>query len=165
MRMKREMNMKAVFFRFMNGRYGQQGLDSLGFFLIFMVLVLMGSPFVWIASPFVAGWIVFRLLSRNTTGRSAEERQFRKITSVVAGWLAPFWRTIAKTFAFAAGFVWRFVRKSTVRYRQERTRFRERKTYMHVHCPQCRNVLRLPRGKGRLSVTCPVCKKAFDKAT
>ena len=157
--------MKTFFFRFMSGRYGQQGLDSLGFFLIFLVLMLMGSPFVWMASPFVAGWIIFRLLSRNTAGRFAEEQHFRKITSVVAGWLAPFWRTIAKTFAFAVGFIWRFVRRITVKFRQERIRFQERKTHLHVHCPQCRNVLRLPRGKGRLSVTCPVCKKAFVKAT
>ena len=157
--------MKAVFFRFMSGRYGQQGLDSLGFFLIVMVLILAGSPYVWVFSPFAAVWMIFRLLSCNTAGRFAEEQQFRRITSVVAGWLTPFWRTIAKTLAFAAGFVWRFIRKSTVKFRQERTRFRERKTHMHVHCPQCRNVLRLPRGKGRLSVTCPVCKKAFDKAT
>jgi hypothetical protein len=163
--MKREMMMKAAFMRFMSGRYGQQGLDSFGFFLVIMVLVLAGSPFVWIASPLVVVWEVFRLLSRNTAGRLSEELHFRKITSVVAGWLSPIWRIIAKTAAYAAGFIWRFIRDAKVKYRQARIRIRERKTHMFIHCPQCRNVLRLPRGKGRLSVTCPVCRKTFLKST
>ncbi|HBQ64708.1 MAG TPA: hypothetical protein DD727_07270 [Clostridiales bacterium] len=51
-------------------------------------------------------------------------------------------------------------------------RIRRRQTFHHksrdtftFSCPQCKNKLRLPRNRGRLKVTCPVCKHEFFKKT
>ena len=37
-------------------------------------------------------------------------------------------------------------------------RFRDRKTHVYFKCLSCKATLRLPRGKGDVSVTCPKCK-------
>ncbi len=158
--------MKEAWQKFMSGRYGFRGwADSLGLFLYFMVFVLLGMPFVWALAPVLGGWQVYRMLSRNGNARQMEEQQFRKITGAVAGWLAPVWRVVGRSVAFIAGKGWRFSKKTALTYRQTRTRIKERKTHVFVNCPKCRNVLRLPKGKGKLGVTCPVCGNAFTKET
>jgi LSD1 subclass zinc finger protein len=36
---------------------------------------------------------------------------------------------------------------------------------LFIKCPGCHNMLRLPRGKGKLQVTCPKCGERFNKKT
>lgn len=40
-------------------------------------------------------------------------------------------------------------------------RFKERKTHRYFKCPSCKQTLRVPRGKGNISITCPKCKNVF----
>ena len=44
----------------------------------------------------------------------------------------------------------------------ERIRDREHRYY---DCPRCRQPIRVPRGKGKISITCPKCKEKFIKKT
>ena len=44
----------------------------------------------------------------------------------------------------------------------DRMKDREHK---HFRCPQCRQHVRVPRGKGKISITCPRCKEKFVKKT
>ena len=44
----------------------------------------------------------------------------------------------------------------------ERIRDREHRYY---DCPRCRQQIRVPRGKGKISITCPKCKEKFIKKT
>ena len=46
-----------------------------------------------------------------------------------------------------------------------RRQWKDRHTHYYLRCPSCRHRLRLPRGKGLLTVTCPVCKKTFRRKT
>ena len=46
--------------------------------------------------------------------------------------------------------------------RQARVRFRNRKQYKYFKCPQCRTRMRLTRGCGEKTVTCPHCKNTFQ---
>ncbi|WP_425538376.1 hypothetical protein [Microaceticoccus formicicus] len=39
------------------------------------------------------------------------------------------------------------------------------KDYVYMSCPNCKEELRVPRGKGKLKVTCPSCKHSFIKRT
>ena len=43
--------------------------------------------------------------------------------------------------------------------------FRQRKDYAFFRCPSCREVVRVPRGKGKIRITCPRCGYAFEKKT
>ena len=44
-----------------------------------------------------------------------------------------------------------------------KTRFRQRKDYRFYSCPGCGNRLRVPRGKGRIQITCPRCGQRFER--
>ena len=38
----------------------------------------------------------------------------------------------------------------------------ELRAYKHAKCPSCRQKVRVPRGKGKLRVTCPKCHEKFE---
>ena len=42
-------------------------------------------------------------------------------------------------------------------------RFKTRKEYKYFKCPNCKQELRVPRGRGEITVTCPKCKQSFDR--
>ena len=44
----------------------------------------------------------------------------------------------------------------------ERVRDRSHKYY---DCPRCRQPVRVPRGKGKIAITCPKCKERFIRKT
>ena len=35
----------------------------------------------------------------------------------------------------------------------------------YFHCPKCRPQVRVPKGKGKIAITCPKCKEKFIKKT
>ena len=37
--------------------------------------------------------------------------------------------------------------------------------HRYYDCPQCRQTVRVPRGKGKISITCPKCKEKFVRKT
>lgn len=63
-----------------------------------------------------------------------------------------------------------FSRNTYKRYRENRKylmlieRFRD-KQHRYFDCPRCRQQVRVPRGKGKISITCPKCKEKFIRKT
>lgn len=59
-------------------------------------------------------------------------------------------------------------RKISVRYDENRryqmlmTQLKDRQ-HRYYHCPKCRQMTRVPRGKGRIAITCPRCGEKFIK--
>ena len=43
-------------------------------------------------------------------------------------------------------------------------RFKD-KEHRYYDCPRCRQQIRVPKGKGKISITCPKCKEKFIKKT
>jgi uncharacterized paraquat-inducible protein A len=41
--------------------------------------------------------------------------------------------------------------------------FAQRKTHCFFRCPQCRQRVRVPRGRGKIAITCPRCHTEFIK--
>ena len=39
------------------------------------------------------------------------------------------------------------------------------KEHRYFTCPRCRQTVRVPRGKGKIAITCPKCKEKFTKKT
>ena len=37
--------------------------------------------------------------------------------------------------------------------------------HRYYDCPKCRQMVRVPRGKGKISITCPRCREKFVKKT
>ena len=61
-------------------------------------------------------------------------------------------------------------RKTYQRYQENRTflsmvgRLKDRQ-HRSFDCPKCRQMVRVPRGKGKISITCPRCREKFVKKT
>jgi len=63
-----------------------------------------------------------------------------------------------------------FSRNTYKRYQENRKflQFFERlkdREHRYYDCPKCRQVVRVPRGKGKIAITCPKCKERFVKKT
>lgn len=122
--------------RFMQGRYGS---DALTLFLmcvgIGLNIVSMFVPFLSFLALAVFAFAVWRMLSRNIYARQKENAAYLR------GWQC--------VKNFFSGF---------------RPRA-DAKTHRHYKCPECRQEVRVPRGKGKILITCPRCGKKFEKKT
>ena len=129
---------KFTLARFMQGRYG---LDALGRFLVWAALILyvlgilipsyVGGLFSFLGLAALI-YTLFRMFSRNTARRSAENTWF--------------WNKTAKLRTAVS---------------QARVRFKNRKEYKYFRCPKCHAWLKLKRGSGEGTLTCGKCKHAF----
>ena len=55
----------------------------------------------------------------------------------------------------------KFWHKITGFFKFQNQKFKQRKTHKFVKCKNCKKVLRLPKHKGKISVTCPYCNNQF----
>ena len=140
-----------MFREFFNGRYG---IDRLTLTLFLLAAILINTDYMWIIGVGILGYGVFRMLSKNIDKRYRELQSFDKIVSKVRQFLRPVTTLIVKGFDFLYQ-----------KYVFYKTRLQQQKYFVFTKCPKCKNTLRLPRNKGKLSVTCPVCKSEFLKKT
>lgn len=67
--------------------------------------------------------------------------------------------------------IFRMLSRNTYKRYQENRKFlrlMERlkdREHRYFDCPRCRQPVRVPRGKGKISITCPKCKEKFIKKT
>lgn len=124
--------------RFMYGRYGG---DPLGFFLlaVYVVFYLLSSvlhnTLLYALSIAVGAWAIFRMLSRHIDRRRAENAKFMALAGPSIRWL------------------------------KLRRTIRRDKEHRYFKCPNCGQQLRVPRGKGKISVTCRNCGVSFEEKT
>lgn len=136
---------------FFAGRYG---MDNLTFVLVFLSVILLNIDYVWILGVGLLGYSAFRITSRNIDKRRKELQSFDRMTAGIRQLLAPAGGAVARgliSLQKSAG--------SSI------TRFQQRKQFVFVKCVKCKNTLRLPRNKGKLLATCPVCKAEFTIKT
>lgn len=127
------------FRKFMAGRYGADQL-TVAVLVLYAVLYLLSQLtrsiwLFWIA-VIVFAICVFRMFSRNTSQRYKENMAFLRWWNPVASW-----------------------------FRKVKYSVRDHKVYRYYKCPNCSNRLRVPRGKGKIQITCPVCRTEFIKKT
>ena len=122
---------------FMRGRYGSDKLSR--FMLLFSAsLMILSLPrvlrFLYFVGLFIMLLSILRSLSRNFAARRKELDAYLKIE-----------------------------RKITGRISLSKRKWNERKTHKYFRCPKCKAVLRVPKGKGKINITCTKCKHKFDK--
>lgn len=122
---------------FMTGRYGVDDLSkfTLGLTLVFVVLSFLFGGWLFFLLG-VAGLVLtyYRMLSRDFAKRSEENAKFLSMTEGIRKKL-------------------RIMKK----------RFDGRKDYRFFKCPDCGQEVRVPKGRGRIRITCPKCKAQFDR--
>ena len=122
--------------RLMYGRYGSDpfNLFLVGLYLILYLLsVLTRFSPLYWVSFFLVCYSLFRMLSRNFERRRAENARFMRLAAPLLQWL-------------------RFQRS-----------VRRDKEHRYFKCPNCGQYLRVPRGKGRITVTCRGCGATFQE--
>ncbi len=67
--------------------------------------------------------------------------------------------------------IFRTLSRNTYKRYQENRKFLQimgrikDRNHRYFDCPKCRQVVRVPRGKGKISITCPRCREKFVKKT
>ena len=81
-------------------------------------------------------YIYYRMFSRNISRRSAENEKYMK-----------------------------YHYRCMTKFNQLRARIKDSKTHRIFKCPSCGQKIRVPKGKGRISIKCPKCRIEFIKKT
>ena len=139
--------MKERLRKFMEGRYGA---DELNRFLIMCgwVLLLLGftlSVFNSRAAAIAGSVLValswaflilsmFRTLSKKTRERASENYRYFICKNRLLSWC-----------------------------KRLKSRWQDRKVHRYFKCPQCGATVRVPKGKGKIRITCPHCRHQFVK--
>ena len=122
---------------FMQGRYGN---DEFNVFLLIASLVLMllsRSIFLWFLYPIALFMIIFclvRTYSRNISKRYNERQWFLRKKNSFMSW-----------------------------YRIKADAWNNRRTDRYFRCKKCRASVIVPKGVGKIEVTCPKCRNKFIK--
>ena len=115
--------------QFMAGRYGTDALNQflsiLAVVLLLLSLVTGWGIFTWLGLAALI-YCYFRTFSRNISRRTEENYRFYNLKERVAG-----------------------------KFRGIKRRWDDRKTYRYFRCPKCRQMLRVPKGRGRIEISCP----------
>lgn len=121
---------------------GRNGNDQLGLAMLFVALIFniifrfaKIGIFSLIASVLLI-LVIYRMFSRDLPKRQAENRRFVSL-----------WSDTKHNFT-----AWR-------------TRQKQSKEFKFFACPACKNMLRVPRGKGKIQITCPKCGQRFGGKT
>ena len=143
------MNFKDKLRQFFTGRYGGDSLNT--FICVISMLSLLAASIVTSAASgktalaiglalfavaaVLVGFAAFRVFSRNLAARRKEYDWFRRV------------------------FVIPFTRKKN----EAKTRSAQKDTHRFFKCPGCRQTVRVPKGKGKIRITCPKCGKVFER--
>ena len=134
--------MREKFIRFMQGR---DGADEFAKFTIgvslFLIIVaaflnrnsLAGGLFDSVGLLLMA-YTYFRIFSRNISRRYVENQKYLQIKSDLKR---------------------RFLREKNI--------MNQRKVYHIYKCPGCAQKIRVPKGKGKIEISCPKCHTRFIK--
>ena len=125
--------------RFMYGRYGSDELTLFIMGAALLFFLLSGFRVLWFlyfVGALLLIWATFRSLSRNLAARRRERERYLRLISK------------PKNF-----------------FKLQKNKHRDRKTHKYFRCAHCRAILRVPRGKGKIDVTCPRCCKVTVKKT
>jgi ribosomal protein S27E len=122
--------------------YGRYGNDDLTKFLLILGLVFMIISwfphlgwFYFLAAA-VLVWSLMRSFSRKIDRRRRELDRYLRIKKPIVNF-----------------------------FKLRRNKWRDRKTHVYFKCKKCKAVLRVPRGKGSIIVTCAKCGDRIEKKT
>lgn len=134
--------MKDKFYRFMQGRYGvdQFAKFTMGVALVSIVLAIFvntgssaGSLLDMLGLVAIV-YTYFRIFSRNISKRAQENQKYLSATATIRQ-----------------------------RLNKEKNMMKQRKDYHIYTCPSCGQKVRIPRGKGKIEISCPKCHSKFVK--
>ena len=123
--------------QFMIGRYGTDGLNQFlsiaSLALLLIAIISRVSLFTYLGAALLI-FCYYRTFSRNISKRTEENYKFYTLKDRVDN-----------------------------KFKGWKEQWANRKVYHYYRCPQCRQKLRVPRGRGRIQISCPRCGTQFIK--
>lgn len=132
-------NFKDKIARFMYGRYGMDQLSRLIMYITFALLIItlfVHSGVLYMVALAGIIYAYYRAFSRNISRRYSENEAYLKVKYKVIG-----------------------------KFNNFKFHMKDRKTHVIFKCPNCSQKIRVPRGKGNISIKCPKCRIEFTKKT
>ncbi|MBR4027723.1 MAG: hypothetical protein IKJ01_09295 [Lachnospiraceae bacterium] len=129
--------MKEKFIRFMQGRNGMDDLaKAINWVVLGLLVVSLFTKWsiLYTIGLLLMGYMYFRVFSRNIPKRYEENQKFRN-----------------------------FRYDAVVKWNKKKAEFAQRKIYRFFSCPMCHQRVRVPKGRGRICITCPKCRTEFVK--
>lgn len=137
MRGSMKNNWKNKMMQFMQGRYGadQMGQMLSAVSMVFLIISLFSRNQAWFLLAVIGiVYNYFRMFSKNISKRYAENQKYLKMTAGIRRRLASWKSQLA-----------------------------QRKIYHIYRCPDCKQKIRVPRGRGKIEIRCPKCNTRFVK--
>lgn len=134
--------MRERFQRFMQGRYGSDELSR-----AMLIAMVVCAVLTWFTGGIldtvlsIAMWVLLiysyvRMFSRNHTKRWAENQKYLSFKNRIMGDV-----------------------------NRQKNYAQQRKTHCIYSCPGCKQKIRVPKGKGKIEISCPKCRTKFIKRT
>ena len=128
--------MREKLMRFMQGRYG---VDQYSRFLMIVAMILMvfsilGANFCYLLAIILMVYVYYRMFSKQTYKRAGENQKYLQYEWKVKCWFG-----------------------------KKKNAFKQLKTHHIYKCPQCKQKIRVPRGRGKIAITCRKCGHEFIK--
>lgn len=129
-------NIKYKLQRFFRNRYGADplGLAFVGTSLILSILAsITRIGFFSIVSMIIMAYEIYRMFSKNYVKRRIENDHYMEYKTIVQR-------------------RWKVIRNS----------LQDRNNHYYM-CPKCHQIVRVPKGRGKIEITCPSCRNKFVK--
>ena len=128
--------MREKFARFMMGRYGDDKMNQTLIItsLVLLVLSWFTTNIFYMVAVGIMIYAYYRMFSRNIYKRSAENQKYLQ---------------------------WEYKMKGKLS--KKKKEFAQMKTHHIYKCPNCKQKIRVPRGKGKIAITCRKCGNEFIK--
>ncbi len=123
--------------KFFKNRYG---FDTLNYYLIYLLLIIntlsifLKSTLLNMISIFILIYILSRAFSKKYNKRQQENFAFQR-------------------------FIYPYKNKLNALIQRQK----QKKYYKFYKCPNCKQTLRVPKGHGKITITCPKCNEKFDR--
>lgn len=103
-------------------------------------LILRTSFIYWIGFALII-WLYIRTFSKNKQTYRQQNYQFLQLKSK---WTQE-------------------VNRLQQKFQSKKNRMHQKKTHRFYRCPECNKEMRVPKGRGKITITCPACGTKFVK--
>ena len=129
---------KHKFANFMRGRYGNDALNQAIMYACIgtlLVNIFIGNRYIALFGYVLWATALFRMFSKNIYKRQQENVAFYKMGEPIT-------------------------KQVTIMKKQK-----EDPMHKYYRCPTCSQIVRVPKGRGRIEIRCPKCQSRFEKRT
>jgi hypothetical protein len=128
--------------RFRKLMYGRYGFDQFTRFILWTAIIItiigtiLHNGILFYLSYLILFYAIFRTFSRNINHRTQENLRYVNAINAIKN-----------------------------RFRKAKLTLWGSKTHRYYLCPKCKQTIRVPKGKGKICITCPKCRNEFIKRT